>query len=58
MNFGSSGPSFRKRFQGSSSLYAPKISASAVELGSRDDFWVDSYAFFDNSFCSSIVYAP
>jgi hypothetical protein len=39
----------------SSSLGALKISVTAIELGSRDDFWVSSEAFFVNYFYVSSI---
>jgi hypothetical protein len=49
---------FVNGFLDSSSLCALKISASSVELGSRDDFWVGSDAFFVNCFCVNSSSCP
>jgi hypothetical protein len=47
-------PVFVNGLLASNSLCALKMSASAVELGSRDDFWVGSdVVFFINCFCVS-----
>jgi len=51
-------PVFVNGFSVSSSLYALKMSAVAVELGFLDDFWVPSDPVFNNGFwASSSLYA-